>query len=294
MKAVFIGCVESSYRTLKALIDYDEISLVGVVTRKVSPFNADFVSLDRLANDNGIPVFYADENQPDDMANWIEAQEPEIGFCIGWSYLLPPQILSIPTAGFVGYHPALLPRNRGRHPIIWALALGLDVTGSTFFMMDKGADSGDIVSQEQVPIHPDDDAGTLYARLLDVAESQILNIATHLTSDKLTRYPQDNAAATYWRKRSKQDGQIDWRMPAEGIRNLVRALAPPYPGAHCIVNDQECKVHKVDTVVADIDLEPGRVISVTKNVITIKAGVDAVRLIKHDIDDLPQPLDCLS
>ncbi len=83
-------------------------------------------------------------------------------------------------------------------------------------------------------------------------------------------------------------------MPAEGIRNLVRALAAPYPGAHCIINGKECKVHKVETVEADFNLEPGRILSVTNNVITIKAGVDAVRLIQHEIVNLPKPMDCLS
>lgn len=270
------------------------IDIVGIVTRESSPFNADFVSLKAIADKHGIPVFFADGRSKEDMAAWIQSHNPDVGFCIGWSFLLPSHILEIPRHGFVGYHPALLPRNRGRHPIIWALALGLEETGSTFFVMDEGADSGDIVSQVRMPVLPNDDAGSLYARLLDAIDKQILDIAAQLASGTLQRVPQDHAAASYWRKRGKRDGQIDWRMPAEGIRNLVRALAAPYPGAHCIINDQECKIHKVETVKSDADLEPGRVLSVTKNVITIKAGVDAVRLIQHEIDDVPKPLDCLS
>ena len=82
-------------------------------------------------------------------------------------------MLTLPSLGLVGYHPALLPQNRGRHPIIWALALGLEETGSTFFFMDEGADTGDILSQRRVPITPEDDAGTLYDKLTTTALDQI-------------------------------------------------------------------------------------------------------------------------
>lgn len=128
----------------------DGIDVVGIVTRKSSPFNSDFVSLKAVADEHGIPVFFADGHSNEDMAKWIHSHNPDVEFCIGWSFLLPSHILEIPSNGFVGYHPALLPRNRGRHPIIWALTLGLEITGSTLFIMDEGADSGDIVSQERI------------------------------------------------------------------------------------------------------------------------------------------------
>ncbi len=133
----------------------------------------------------------------------------------------------------------------------------------------------------------------MLAHFMLALEKQVFDIATQLVAGTLQRVPQDHAAASYWRKRGKRDGQIDWRMPAEGIRNLVRALSAPYPGAHCIFNDMECKIHKVETTEADFDLEPGRVISVKNNILTIKAGVGAVRLIHHEIDPLPKPMDCL-
>lgn len=294
MKSVFIGCVESSRRALETLMTCDGIDITGIVTRESSSFNSDFVSLKAIADEHSIPVFFADGRNKEDMANWIQSHNPDVGFCIGWSFILSPQILEMPRHGFIGYHPALLPCNRGRHPIIWALALGLDVTGSTFFIMDEGADSGDIISQERIQILKDDDASSLYSRLLDLIATQIFDISTQLVAGTIKRIPQDNAAASYWRKRGKSDGEIDWRMPAEGIRNLVRALTTPYPGAHCIINNEECKIHEVKIVEADFNLEPGRVLSVLDNVITIKAGVDAVRLIQHEIDNLPKPMDCLS
>lgn len=293
MKAVFIGCVETSLRALQTLLSCDGIEICGVVTRRASPFNADFCALEPIASAQGIPVFFADGQDHSVLAEWIDAHKPDVCFCVGWSFLLPKRILDIPSHGVVGYHPAALPRNRGRHPIIWALALGLDETASTFFIMDEHADSGDIIAQQRVLINYDDDAASLYARLLDVAEIQLRQIAADFVGHTLQRVPQDHACATYWRKRNKDDGQIDWRMPAEGIRNLVRALAKPYVGAHCLFADREVKIHKVETVPGPVDVETGRVLCVDGTSITVKAGTDAVRLIDHAFDPMPAEGDCL-
>jgi methionyl-tRNA formyltransferase len=228
------------------------------------------------------------------MTVWIRGIAPEVIFCFGWSYLLGRDILEIPGRGVIGYHPALLPRNRGRHPIVWALALGLEETGSTFFVMDEGADSGDIVSQRRIDIEDTDDAGTLYAKLEDAARGQLDEIVGDLTGPGLKRLPQNPGDATHWRKRSNRDGEIDWRMPATGICNLVRALTRPYVGAHCLFHDAEHKVWKAAPATPPAaDVEPGRVLSVTEGAITIKCGDGAVTLIDHDLPDLPKAGDCL-
>ena len=86
-------------------------------------------------------------------------------FCFGWSSLLKERVLNIPPMGVIGYHPAKLPENRGRHPLIWAIALGLENSASTFFFMDKGADSGDILSQVDFNISYQDDAQSVYQKV---------------------------------------------------------------------------------------------------------------------------------
>lgn len=294
MKVVFIGCVESSEHTLRALLGCEGIEISGIVTCRVSNFNSDFVSLENIAREHGIPVFLTDGQSTENMAAWLIQREPEICFCIGWSYLLPRLILDIPLMGVVGYHPTLLPRNRGRHPIIWALALGLEETGSTFFMMDEGADAGAVIDQARVPIYNSDDARSLYTRLLGVAEEQVRAIATHLVQGTLQPTPQDHSLATSWRKRSMLDGQIDWRMSATSIRNLVRALASPYDGAHCLLNEHIVKIHKVEIASSLIDHEPGRILSINDNVITVKSGIDAVQIIDHEFEPLPVNVEYLT
>lgn len=290
MKIVFIGCVEFSFNAFQELIGLTAIDIVGVVTRKESRFNADFRSLEPVAATAGIPCFLAEGNNQSAMAAWISALAPDVVYCFGWSYLLGPELLNIPRLGVVGYHPAALPRNRGRHPIIWALVLGLKETASTFFFMDEGADSGDIISQCTVSIEETDDASSLYRKLTAVAHEQIAQFTRELASGNYRRIPQQQVLANYWRKRSKRDGEIDWRMSARSIHNLVRALTRPYPGAHCVYKGEEVSVWKTEVVDdAPVNIEPGKVLSVHDLQVVIKCGEGAIRVVSHEFKTLPEP-----
>jgi methionyl-tRNA formyltransferase len=298
MDIVFIGCVESSMRLLQPVLYMEDAEIVGIVTKRSSSFNADFCSLEPIAAERGIPCYVANKNDQTEMAAWIQERNPEVGYCFGWSYLLQSDILSVPELGFVGYHPTKLPRNRGRHPIIWTLALGLKETASTFFFMDERPDSGDILSQQFVPIHQTDDARSLYDRLMTVGRQQVATFTPQLASRDYPRAPQDHAEANYWRKRSRSDGEVDWRMSSTSIYNLVRALASPYPGAHCIVDSDEVKLWASEIVDDEFDdvqhIEPGKVLASDAERIVVKCGEGVIALHEHDFKDLPEPGDYLS
>lgn len=291
IRIVFIGCVESSEHLLKSVLQVPEAQVVGVVTRRESSFNSDFRSLEPIATEREIPCFFADDNQEEQMSAWIRNRSPDVGYCFGWSYLLKPALLDIPELGFVGYHPTDLPRNRGRHPIIWALVLGLTETASTFFFMDEGADTGDILSQVPVQIHEDDDARSLYDRLMEAARAQVQSFTPKLAKGTFTRTPQDDSAANTWRKRSKEDGEIDWRMSSRSIYNLIRALTQPYPGAHCVVDGSEIKVWSSNIVDDEFEgvshLEPGKVLDASTERICVKCGEGVIALDEHEFDALP-------
>ncbi|MCM3596566.1 formyl transferase [Metabacillus idriensis] len=294
MKVIVIGCVQFSCQVLKQLLSIQSsaIEIIGVITRRQSKINSDFCSLEPLANANSIPCFIAEGNNQLSMASWLQDMKPDVIYCFGWSYLLKQEILSIPKLGVIGYHPAALPQNRGRHPIIWALSLGLEQTASTFFVMDEGADSGEIISQRFVAIEKTDDAGTLYQKLTETALVQIAEFTKNFAAGTIVKCPQNDSYANYWRKRSFKDGKIDWRMSAEGIYNLVRALTRPYPGAHCMFNDREVKIWKVKIVedsafISSIkNLEPGKVLKFGNSANVVKCGDGAVQLIEHEFNDL--------
>jgi methionyl-tRNA formyltransferase len=181
----------------------------------------------------------------------------------------------------VGYHPTLLPDNRGRHPLIWALALGLRETGSTFFFMDEGADTGDILSQRVLSIHAEDDAGSLYSRMTAVALSQIEEFLPLLSAGTFVRRPQEQGSGNTWRKRGRQDGQIDWRMSAQSIHNLVRGLTRPYVGAHFMRDGQDIRVWRAEiTETFQPNLEPGKVLASDARGVVVNTGQGAIRLLQ--------------
>jgi len=271
MRVCLIGCVEFSDYALQKVLELEKSGLcevVGVITKKDSSFNSDFVDLGERAIKSGKAKssvhYYKDE---DSTINFLNEVHPDIIYCFGWSTLLRKSILSIPPKGVIGFHPAKLPQNRGRHPIIWALSLGLTETASTFFKMDEGADSGPILSQKPVPILESDNARSFYDKVVEIALEQIEEFTQDLAEN----------SENYWRKRSAKDGVIDWRMDATSIRDLIRALSRPYPGAEFHLGD--AKVYKVwsSTVnqeAAPINFEPGKVLNNDNGRFLVKCGGD--------------------
>ncbi|MBK3774368.1 formyl transferase [Azospirillum brasilense] len=283
-RVAFIGCVAFSRAALSHLFSLDAVAVVGVVTRRASALNADFAPLEDLAVANGCPVHVYEPSARGEMASFLRAVAPDVVFCFGWSSLLGPDILTVAPHGVVGFHPAALPANRGRHPLIWAVALGLTETASTFFLMDERADSGPIVSQEPVPILEDDDAGALYARITQTALGQITGIAAALVSGHVPTRPQDDAVANVWRRRGRLDGQIDWRMSPPAIHALVRALTRPYVGAHLVYRGRDVKVWRTRIgPAAPANLEPGRVLAVESDSVLVKCWGGSIRLVEHNL-----------
>lgn len=294
LRVAFIGCVEFSHAALSCLMTLPGIEIAAVVTREASTINADFRSLAGLAGEIGCPVQFVTGNDQAAMAEFLGAARPDVIFCFGWSYMLKREVLDLAPHGIIGYHPAALPENRGRHPIIWALALGLDHTASTFFRMAEEADAGDIVSQVGIAITDQDDAASLYRRLISTALEQIPVFTTALAAGTLTSRPQDHSRANCWRKRSAKDGEIDWRMAPQAIYNLVRALTRPYVGAHAMVGGQAAKVWACRVGPdAAANLEPGRVLAVDGHEITVKCWQGSVVLTEHDFPALPCVGGCL-
>ncbi|HKW84800.1 MAG TPA: formyltransferase family protein [Burkholderiaceae bacterium] len=297
LRIVFIGCVESSKVALQALLASppELAQVVGVMTRRASAFNADFVDLSPLAHDAGLAWLQAEDATGDDeQAAWVEQLGADVVFCVGWSRLLGPRLLAAPARGVVGFHPAALPANRGRHPLVWALALGLQETASSFFLMRADADSGPLLSQKTIAIARTDDAGALYEKVLDAIRSQIPRIVEEMARGTLQAREQDHARANHWRRRSAIDGQIDWRMGAGSIYNLVRALARPYPGAHFVHQQHAVKVWRSEVSNDGAsNIEPGKVLAVEGSRLLIKCGTESLWLLEHELQSLPCPGDYL-
>jgi methionyl-tRNA formyltransferase len=281
MKIVFVGTVEFSLKILEVLLDINA-EVVGVVTDVNRGVNSDYADLQPLCKESKIPVLSTEKINAPDTIKWIADRSPDVIFCFGWSRLIKKELLGLPPMGVVGYHPAELPRNRGRHPLIWALVLGIQKTASTFFFMDESADSGDILSQVPVDILGGDDAGSLYLKIISIARGQIAEIVPALEDGSFQRIPQEHVGSNLWRKRGMKDGEIDWRMSARSIHNLVRGLARPYVGAHMKANGEIYIIWKTKLIeCADVEnIEPGKVIEASDNSVIIKCGDSCVELLE--------------
>ena len=287
-KILFIGTVEFSYKALSTLIE-NKFEIVGIVSKKESNFNSDYYDLTPLAKVNNIPIIYRTKDNKDEIISFIKSLNPDIIYCFGWSHILTKSILSIPKYGVIGFHPAELPNNRGRHPIIWALFLGLKQTASTFFIMDEGADTGDIISQEKIKII-DDNAFTLYNKIINVALKQIVSFTIELEMKEvfLNKIKQDKTQGNSWRKRTKQDGKIDFRMTSNAILNLVNALSSPYVGAHVEFQNQDVKIWNVRDEKSNLsNFEPGKVLEIIGNDIIVKTYDGSIRILDHEFKITP-------
>lgn len=288
MRIVFIGTVEFSKKALQKLIELD-VDIAGVITKEKSHFHADFAELSNICRQYDISYRYVKDINSKENIDWIKNINADVIFCFGWSQIIGKEVLNIAPMGIIGFHPAALPKNRGRHPIIWALVLGLKKTASTFFFMDEGVDSGDILSQEEITITYNDDARTLYDKITDTALRQIQEFVSELENKTFKRIPQDHLKANCWRKRVKKDGEIDFRMSSREIYNLVRGLTKPYPGAHISYNNEQIKVWKVRELDVKLEnIEFGKILDVTDNKILIKCGDNAVLLMEHEFLKLPK------
>lgn len=259
--------------------------IVGVITKEKSIANADFSDLSDVCKDYSIDYIYTENINDSNTTNYIQSKKPDIIYCFGWSQLISHAIIKIAPKGIVGFHPTELPYNRGRHPIIWALALGLKKTASTFFYITEGADEGDILAQQTVEIDKADNASTLYDKLMKIALKQVIVITKQIEQGTINPLPQDNAKANYWRKRTPKDGEIDWRMSAISINNLIRALTKPYVGAHFNYQNNAYKVWESEVIykMGLDNIEPGKVLKVySQKSFLVKSGDGLVKILDCD------------
>lgn len=287
---VYIGAVESSAFCLEALLNM-QINIVDIMClhEKAAKFNSDYFDLGIVASKYGKSVYYFSKIQEE--VDRIREMKPDVVFVLGISQIIPKCILEIPTMGCIGIHPTLLPRNRGRHPIIWTIVNGLKKCGVTLLWLDEGVDSGDILGQKEFIIDVLDDAASIYNKVMKLSVQILSEKCPDLEKGITTRIKQDHSKANYWRKRKHKDGEIDWRMSSKRIYDLVRALTMPYVGSHCLYKGKECKIWKARIVSLEEELEnlePGKIIDVNESKITVKTGDGAIEIVQHDFSQLPE------
>jgi methionyl-tRNA formyltransferase len=221
-----VGC-----RCLGVLLDQG-VDVALVVTHVDDPRETLwFGSVAALARKRGIPVATPeDPNTPDFVAK-VKALRPDFLFSFYYRSMLSPGLLAAAPRGAFNMHGSLLPKYRGRVPVNWAIIHGETETGATLHEMVAKPDAGRIVDQEAVPILADDLAVDVFRKVTGAAELILARSLPRLVAGSAELRPQDLSKGSYFGGRRPEDGRIDWSLPARRIHDLVRAVAPPYPGA---------------------------------------------------------------
>jgi UDP-4-amino-4-deoxy-L-arabinose formyltransferase/UDP-glucuronic acid dehydrogenase (UDP-4-keto-hexauronic acid decarboxylating) len=277
MKAVVLAYHEMGCAGIEALLR-SGFEIPAVFTHKDDPQETIwFRSVAELAASRGIPVFAPEDVNHPIWVERIRGLEPDVIFSFYYRKMLKRPILDIPPAGCINLHGSLLPAYRGRCPVNWVLINGESETGVTLHYMTPRPDDGDIIDQERVAIDYEDTALTLFTKLTRAASVLLDRSLPQVISGKAGRKPQQESAATYFGGRGPEDGEIDWTRSSREIRNLVRAVTRPYPGAFTHLGERKCILWQVTEINSyNEDRRPGTIIKT--NPLVIACGKGAVRV----------------
>jgi len=230
-----VGAVTSTQVAARAVIEAPDwqLSALATLPPHQSGRHSDYVDLSSLCEDAGARLIHAAQINDEDVIAQIREAEPDLVLVIGWSQICRAEFLGIRPGRVFGYHPAALPRLRGRAPIPWTILAGEPITAGTIFRIDEGVDSGDIIAQRFFHVAERETAQSLYRKHMAALPLLIEDtLAAASRSDgPISGEPQQECYATYGAKRTPEDGRIDWSAPTADIDRLIRAVGRPYPGA---------------------------------------------------------------
>ena len=277
MKAVVLAYHTIGCRGIEALLR-NGVEIVSVFTHKDAPGETIwFESVAQLAASRNIPVYAPEDINHPLWVKKIRELEPDILFSFYYRHLVQSPILDTPPKGCLNLHGSLLPRYRGRVPINWVLVNGEKETGVTLHYMTPRPDDGDIVCRKRIPISQNDTAKSLHEKAAAATSKMLDEILPRISDGTAPRTPQDHAAATYFGGRSPRDGEIDWTWTGTRVRDLVRAVSLPYPGAFSHVGDRKCLFWAVSETADRTDAaRPGTVLSIYPLVIACGKGAVCV------------------
>jgi len=267
-----IGCVG-----IEALLK-NGFEIAAVFTHKDDPNESNwFDSVAWLSASRNLPVFAPEDINHPLWVQRIRDINPDIIFSFYYRNMIGQAILDIPKFGALNLHGSLLPKYRGRCPVNWVILKGEKETGVTLHYMTPRPDDGDIVAQNRISISQDDNALILHSKLKNASGRMLDEVLPLIKIQKAPRTPQDNAVATYFGGRGPQDGEIHWENKSSEIRNLVRAVTIPYPGAFSYIGDRKCLVWEVtDMPACEKTSSAGTVISVDP--LAIACGEGSIRV----------------
>lgn len=208
------------------------VDVALVITHRDRPDeNIWFQRVADTAADLNLSFMYGEDPTDPALAEAVRAARPDVIFSFYYRSMIPADVLAIAPRGAFNMHGSLLPKYRGRVPVNWAVLHGETETGATLHAMEAKPDAGYIVDQTSVPILPDDTAGQVFEKVTVAAEQTLWRALPAMMAGQTPKRPNRLADGSYFSGRKPEDGRIDFKQPASAVYNLIRAVAPPYPGA---------------------------------------------------------------
>lgn len=246
MRIVFMGSAQLAVPSLKALLESRDDEVVGVVSQPDRPAGRKRVltpcPLKAFAVEQGLHVMTPEKIGDPEAVQALEALRPDLLVVVAYGQYIPQRVIQLAAYEAVNVHPSLLPKYRGSAPIQWAILNGDKETGVSIIYLAKKMDAGDILRQETYPLGDDETSATLHDKLAVLGAELLLKAVNDIRSGTVTRSVQDESRMVEIRKLTKEDGKIDWSLPAVEIRNRIRAF-DPWPGSFCrLPNGEPLKV----------------------------------------------------
>ena len=313
MKIAVLGCKGTTIDLIHNIRLRGELSISCVITlggikasaNKVAHYEGNAIKEYCLKHEiNTYEVENYDLKSEKDR-NFFSSENFDLLLVIGWERLLPKSILETLNIFACGMHGSAygLPKGRGRSPMNWALLTGHKKFITYLFRYSAGMDDGDLIGFKVFDISVYDDIASLHTKNR-IAMGELIHLYAPKIMDKSLRlFSQPDTNPTYYPKRTREDGFIDWAQPSEAIHQLVRAVAPPYPGAISVIDGKEFSIFNgqpFDSGLYDASIEPGTIVDINLSLkrLVVKTSDGTYLITNLDLDlsllDLGQKLESIS
>lgn len=280
MRIVFMGTPEVAAFSLERLFEAPE-PVVGVVTQPDRPAGRGRKTIlspvRRVAEIRGVPTLAPEKIRDPSFFDVLSKWVPDLIVVVAYGRILPRQILELAPHGCLNVHYSLLPKYRGAAPVPWAIIGGEEKSGVTTMRLVEKMDAGPIFLQREISIAPNDTTASLQAKLAPVGAELLVETIAGLKAGNLTPQAQDESKVTYAPVLKKEDGLIDWNLPAVSIERRVRGFNP-WPSAYTYLAGNLLKIHRARVIEIAEKAAPGEVLKADKEGLWIATGAGALSL----------------
>ena len=281
LRVAFFGTPTFAVPTLDALLR-SRHRVVGVVTQPDRPRGRGFAVSDApvkaRAAAGGLPVLQPQTLHDPAFLTAFSALHAELAVVAAYGKILPERVLAVPPLGFVNVHASLLPRHRGAAPIHLAIIAGDRETGVTIMRVVKALDAGAMLAAVRRPIGPDETSDEVERDLAQIGAVLLVSTIDALMEGRVHEAPQDDRAATYAHRLTKEDGLIDWMQSADRVHNLIRGLHP-WPLAYGFLDGRRLILRRA-ALLRDLVAPPGTVVEAGGDRFTVAAATSGVALLE--------------